>query len=166
MSDALAVDHPFPDIDVVDPHGSPRRLRDEIGGRVAVVHFMRSSSCPVCLAHAAAMQRMKDAGEVGDAVLILVAPGAAAEAADAARRAAGRAPSIRVRASVDGHERSGLTTTAFLQRSATVVVDPAGDIRDARIAALPTASFDADAVRAALAGIAAQAWERSLEDGS
>jgi peroxiredoxin len=141
----------LPPLDLVDEAGEPTSLAQEVGGRLAVVHLMRSSSCPVCLAHAAALQRMLDDGTLGDAVVLLIAPGGADEARDAAQRAARRAPSARVLASDTAHARLGLGTVALLQQSATIVLDPTGVVRSVRASTLPTGSFSAEEVRSAVA---------------
>jgi peroxiredoxin len=140
----------LPPLVLVAPDGQRRALGDVVAGRAAVVHFMRSANCPVCLAHAAQVQRMHDGGELGDAAFLLLAPGAAAEAATAAERAARRAPLAEVWATGD-HADAGLRKVALLQHSGTFVLDPHGVVRSARTSALPVSSFSADEVRAALA---------------
>ncbi|PFG41817.1 peroxiredoxin [Isoptericola jiangsuensis] len=143
----------FPALELVAPDGAHRTLSDVLDGRPAVVHLMRSATCPVCLAHAAHVQRMHDAGELGGAAFLLLAPGDAAEAATAAQRAARRSPVAEVWATGDGHGAAGLDKVALLQHSGTFVLDGAGTVLAARTAALPPASFDAAEVRGALAAL-------------
>ena len=133
MITTLETGRQFPAVDLVSASGAETTLAAEIGGRIAVVHVMRSSSCPVCLAHAAALQRLLDSGSLGDAVAVLIAPGGAAEAEDAASRAGRRSP------------------VAFLQQSATIVVAAVGTVRSIRASTLPTGSVSADEVRTAVA---------------
>ncbi|WP_228484596.1 redoxin family protein [Microbacterium cremeum] len=160
MNTTLETGRPLPVLDLVSATGAETSLAREIAGRIAVVHLMRTSSCPVCLAHAAALQRMSDDGSLGDALLVLIAPGGAAEASDAAARAARRSPSATVFASASAHAALGLGTVALLQQTATIVVDPAGAVRSVRASTLPTGSFSADEVRAAVA--AASSGEGSV----
>ncbi|GAA1977390.1 peroxiredoxin family protein [Isoptericola halotolerans] len=140
----------LPPLGLVAPDGQRRTLADVLAGRPAVVHFMRSATCPVCLAHAATVQRMHDAGELHGAAFLLLAPGSSPEAATAAGRAARRAPLAEVWATGD-HSDVGLQKIALLQHSGTFVVDDGGAVRSARTSALPVSSFSADEVRAALA---------------
>ena len=151
MITTLETGRQFPAVDLVSASGAETTLAAEIGGRIAVVHVMRSSSCPVCLAHAAALQRLLDSGSLGDAVAVLIAPGGAAEAEDAASRAGRRSPAALVFASESAHAELGLGTVAFLQQSATIVVDAVGTVRSIRASTLPTGSFSADEVRTAVA---------------
>ncbi|WP_277207728.1 hypothetical protein [Isoptericola croceus] len=139
----------LPPLSLVGPDGRRRGLHEVIAGRAAVVHFMRSATCPACLAHAAQVQRMHDAGELGGAAFLLLAPGTAAEAATAAERAARRAPLAEVWATGD-HGDAGLRKVALLQHSGTFVLDARGVVRSARTSALPVSSFSADEVRTAL----------------
>jgi peroxiredoxin len=144
-----ALGSPLPSLTLVAADGERRQLDDVVAGRAAVVHFMRSATCPVCLAHAAQVQRMHDAGELGTAAFLLLAPGGAAEAATAAERAARRSPLAEVWATGD-HADAGLRKVALLQHSGTFVLDGRGVVRSARTSALPVSSFSADDVRAAL----------------
>lgn len=116
MITTLETGQQFPTLDLVSASGAETSLARETGGRVAVVHLMRSSSCPVCLAHAAALQRLLDSGSLGDAIAVLIAPGRAAEAEDAASRAARRSPAALVFASESAHAALGLETVALLQQ--------------------------------------------------
>ncbi|MCS0498781.1 hypothetical protein [Protaetiibacter mangrovi] len=129
----------FPALDLVDADGHVAPLSELIGGRRAVVHFMRSPSCPVCLGHGAVLQRMRSAGEIPDVPIVFVAPGGADAAAEAQARLAGRG--IVVRASDDAHPALGLGRFLALQHSGTFVLDADGAVLSAVSAAIPTASF-------------------------
>ncbi|MCP2635347.1 redoxin domain-containing protein [Microbacterium sp. HD4P20] len=160
MNTTLETGLAFPALDLVSASGAESSLAAQIGGRIAVVHVMRSSSCPVCLAHAAALQRLLDSGALGDTVAVLIAPGGVEEAKDAAARAARRSPSAEVFASESAHAVLGLGTVALLQQSATIVVDSAGVVRSVRASTLPMGSFSADEVRTAVADAARDAAAR------
>lgn len=153
------------DIDLIAPDGSTSTLRAAHHGTSAVVHFMRTSSCPVCLAHIATMQRMKDSGELGSAALVVVAPGAQQQAEDAAARVSRRAPGASTWASPDGHAALGLVKGALLQHSGTYVVDASSVVRAVTISANPLQGFSPSDTRTALAEIA-QAVEGSRGLGS
>lgn len=151
MISTLKTGQHVPALELVSASGAETSLEREITGRVAVVHLMRTSSCPVCLAHAAAIQRMSDSGSLADAVVVLIAPGGVGEAQDAAARAARRSPSAMVFASEDAHAALGPGKAALLQQSATIVLDTAGTVRAVRASTLPTRSFSAEEVRGAVA---------------
>jgi peroxiredoxin len=161
----IAIGDRLADIELIAPDGTTSSLRTALGGTSAVVHFMRSSSCPVCLAHIAMMQRMKDAGELGDAVIVVVAPGAQPEAEDAAARVSRRAPGASTWSSPDGHAALGMARGALLQHSGTFVVDAASVVRAVTLSANPLQGFSPSATSAALAEIA-QAPVRSRGAGS
>lgn len=143
-----AVGTVFPDLELVDANGSRGRLADLVAGGAAVVHFMRSSTCPVCLGHAAVLERMRTSGEIPDVTIVFVAPGGAAEAGEAASRLRGRR--IHVRASGDAHASLGLGRFLALQHSGTVVLDPERAVLSAVSAAIPVASFSRAEIIAAL----------------
>jgi hypothetical protein len=138
----------FPDLELVDAEGNLGRLADLVDGRAAVVHFMRSSTCPVCLGHAAVLEKMRATGDIPDVELVFIAPGGAAEAAEAGARLRGRR--IQVRASGDAHASLGLGRFLALQHSGTVVLDPERAVLSAVSAAIPVASFSRAETIAAL----------------
>ncbi|MDG6105108.1 redoxin domain-containing protein [Dactylosporangium aurantiacum] len=119
------------------------------GARGVVLYFMRAASCPVCLRHARALAALRLADR--DVTPVVVVPGGAAEAARV-RRAAG---DVRVVSSTGAgaHHAVGLTRTLLLQHSGTLLVDAAGDVRYRLGATLPTGSFDAAALNAAVAAL-------------
>lgn len=144
---APAVGTPFPELSVAASDGAFVSLRTILpADRAAVVFFMRTSSCPVCRAHIRALQRMAEAGELGDAHVVIVVPGAPADA-----RAVQRITTLQTVASADAHGAVGLGRFLTLQHSGTFVLDPAQCVLARRTSALPTASFSRAEVRAALA---------------
>ncbi|WP_448810813.1 hypothetical protein [Agromyces bauzanensis] len=144
-----AIGSPMPDISLVDPSGAQSTLHKVRGASVAIVQFMRSSTCPVCLAHARTITRMLDSSEFGDARHLLIAPGAADAAALAARRL-GDSPAS-VWGSGADHAAVGLGRFLTIQHSGTFVLDDDGTVLLARAATLPTASFSRSETLAALA---------------
>ena len=129
----------FPDLELIDEDGGRSQLSELIDGRSAVVHFMRSSTCPVCLGHAAVLDKLRASGEIPDIEIVFIAPGGAAEAAEAAGRLRGRR--VQVRASGDAHTSLGLGRFLAVQHSGTVVLDPTRSVLSAVSAVIPTASF-------------------------
>jgi len=153
MPDTIAVPGvgtPLTDIPLLNAAGATSRLSDEIAGAPAVVFFMRAADCAVCAGHARALARMAEAGELRGARAIVIAPGDASEAQRASDRIG--SPALTVRASGDHHADLGLDRFLMLQHSGTFVTDPRGTILSATTSALPTASFSAAKVRAALGG--------------
>lgn len=144
------VGDPMPDIALVDAGGRSSTLEDVRDGRRAIVHFMRTSTCPVCLAHAATVQRLFDAGEIADAAFVLVPPGGPDEAATTAGRMAARGIRAEVWASGTDHGSVGLGQFLGLQHSGTFVIDEGGLLLAVRTSTLPTGSFSRDEVVAAL----------------
>ena len=116
------------------------------GSGGAVIFFMRSSTCPVCLAHVRALQKMSDAGQLHGARGIVVTPGGVDEATAVARRT-----TLSVFGSGDHHRNIGLGRFLTLQHSGTFVVDGAGRVLTRRTSALPTASFSKREITEALA---------------
>jgi peroxiredoxin len=145
-----AVGMAITDIPLIDAHGASSRLVQETLGRPAVVFFMRAADCPVCLGHVRVLGRMLAAGDLGDARVVVVAPGDASDAATARRRIADA--SLEVRASGTHHADLGLGRFLTLQHSGTFVLDAEGLVRSAVTSALPTASFSKSKVLAALRG--------------
>jgi hypothetical protein len=80
-----------------------------------------------------------------------VVPGGAAEV-ERVRRVAGVAPNVSVVSSdgVAAHRAAGLDRTLLLQHSATLLFDASGQERYRLAATLPTGSFDAAGLVAAL----------------
>jgi peroxiredoxin len=147
-----AVGGTMPDIALVDAGGRRSTLAAVSDRRRAIVHFMRSSTCPVCLAHAASIQRLFDAGEVADAAFILVPPGGPDEAAVTERRVRqARGTRAEVWASGLDHASAGLGRFLGLQHSGTFVIDARGVLLAARARALPVGNFSRDEVVSALA---------------
>jgi peroxiredoxin len=146
-----AVGDTMPDVALVDAGGRRSTLATVNGGRRAIVYFMRSSTCPVCLAHAATIQRLFDAREVVDAAFVLVSPGGPDAAAVTERRARARGIHADVWASGGEHERVGLGRFLGLQHSGTFVVDERGVLLAVRTSALPTGNFSRNEVVSALA---------------
>ena len=146
-----AVGDPMPDLSLVDAEGRMSTFDAVRDGRPAIVHFMRSSTCPVCLAHAATIQRLLDAGQVRDSAFLLVPPGGAEEAAVTVGRVrAARGTRAEVWASGTEHGSVGLGRFLGLQHSGTFVVDASGALLAVRTSVLPTASFSRDELIAAL----------------
>lgn len=136
----------FPDIPVIAADGMSSQLSEHlVGGSASVVFFMRSHDCPVCRAHLRTLQRMEDAGELRGARVIIIAPGVAGAAATVQRFTA-----FEVLASGEGHRMVGLGRFLALQHSGTFVLDAAGRVLTRRTSALPTSSFSAAEIRAAL----------------
>jgi peroxiredoxin len=139
----------MPDVALTATDGSASTLLDEVAGSPALVFFMRSSTCPVCLAHSRAIVGMLEAGELPDHRFVLIAPGGAAEAAQVEKSVA--SPPAVVRASGEGHRDVGLGRFLMLQHSGSFLLDADGRVRYSRTGTLPTQSFSADEIRAALA---------------
>jgi len=139
----------MPDIGLTGPDGSAERLTSVIADSRAVVFFMRSSSCAICLAHAVALEKMAQKGELSGARAIVVTPGDSSDAAKVAARLAAGAASVW--ASGTEHAAVGLGTFLAIQHSGTFVLAADGTVLAARAATIPTGSFSRDEVLAALA---------------
>jgi len=133
----------MPDLALQTPDGSSTTLRAESAGSRAVVFFMRAASCQICLGHVASLERL-----AVDAKAIVVVPGDSTAAASVARRAGS---GLRVLASGDAHAAAGLGTFLTIQHSGTFVLDESGTVLAVRTATIPTGSFNAAEVVAALA---------------
>lgn len=142
---APAVGTTMPDIHLIAADGKESRLAQQLGDGGAVVFFMRAASCPICLAHAATAVRMAAAGELGDAALVVITPGDAADAAAVTKRL--RSPAW---ASGTAHANAGLGSTLLIQHSGTFVLDAAGTVLHAQTSVLPTGNFSAEAVKRTL----------------
>jgi hypothetical protein len=140
----------MPDIDLVGPDGHATTLHRVRGEEPAVIYFLRSATCPICLRHARTLVGLAASGELaGDRVLLIV-PGGAAEAATVA----GRVPGAEAMswASGDGHARAGLATFLTVQHSGTFAVSAGGAVRYRRTATVPSNSFSGTELLAARTG--------------
>jgi len=140
----------FPDAPVSTANGTHSTLHAELASSPTVLYFMRSSHCPVCGSHVRALIREAGAGAYGDARVVIVVPG---EAADAAHIAAKAGSAASVIASTAAHAEAGLDVKTGLQQSGTFVLDAAGTVVSARIATVPTGAFDHREVLATLASL-------------
>jgi peroxiredoxin len=138
--DVPAVDGAMPDIALQDANGRATTLSSIRGAAATVVYFLRSSSCPACIKHARILADLADADQLGGAVLVLITPGEAAEAAELASRV----PSSKASkwASGTAHTSAGLGKFLFLQHSGTFVINADGTVRYRRTATLPFLSMD------------------------
>jgi peroxiredoxin len=137
----------LPDIPLTAPDGSSSTLDAVRAGRPALVLFMRSSTCPVCHAHARDIVRLGRAGGLRGAAFILIAPGDG----DDARVARDRQGSdlAEVWASGDHHADIGLGRFLALQHSGSFVLDADGTILHGQTSTLPMGAFTrADAIAA------------------
>jgi peroxiredoxin len=146
--------HVLPDLRLTDRRGLPVALSGLLASGPAVLFFLRTASCPACLAHARRLVAAHSAGRVRPQV-VLVTPGGAHEAAAVERkvtaRTAGALPEgVLVVASGDAHRFAGLGRTLMLQHSGTLVVDVQGKIGYALTATFPTRSYDEGELIAAL----------------
>jgi peroxiredoxin len=145
-----AIGQAIADIPLLAADGSATRLLSEIAGhRRAVLFFMRAADCPVCVAHARVLARLAQAGDLGEAKVLVIAPGEA----DAARLAVRRigSPTVEVRASGTHHAELGLGRFLGVQHSGTFVTTETGKVLSAVTSMLPTGSFSKVKVLAALA---------------
>lgn len=141
----------FPDIEFVDPSGTPRRRSDITSGAPAVLFFLRTSTCPACLAHARTLARLAAAGELGHATVLLIAPGGTAEA----QQLVARVPSdlVHVGATGTAHAEAGLARPMMWQTSGTFVLDQEGVVLSATTSVNPMSGFSQAAVLDALASL-------------
>jgi peroxiredoxin len=138
----------MPELSLTDRAGVRSTLTAARGAGPAVVFFLRSASCPVCVRHARALVAMAERGELADHAVMLVVPGGAAEAGQLQRRlTSGR---ITAWASGEGHAAAGLGTFLSLQHSGTFVLSAAGAVVYRRTSLLPTGSFSAGELLKAL----------------
>ncbi|HTJ32624.1 MAG TPA: hypothetical protein VL738_05290 [Dactylosporangium sp.] len=108
--------------------------------------FMRAGNCAICLRHVRALAGLDLPGR-GVAVAVVV-PGGPAEA-ERVRRVAGALPVVSS-AGAAAHRSAGLDRTLLVQHSGTVLIDAQGEERYRLAATLPTGSFDAAALTAAV----------------
>lgn len=134
------------DIDLVSADGALTTLGAVRANQRTVVFFLRASSCAICLGHATAIHAMAAAGELGDALVVLVTPGDAAQAARASARLNGAA----VFASGDEHAEVGLGKFLAIQHSGTFLVAADGSVLYSKTSTLPMGSFSKPELVAAL----------------
>lgn len=149
LAPPLAVGDAMLDIALRRPDGTAAGLREVVAGRAAVVYFMRTSTCPVCHSHVAALVRAAEARRLPGAAVHVLVPGEPSDAADVRRRIPSRA--VAVWATGTGHAEAGLGRFLALQHSGVFLLDAAGGVRYRRSAALPTQSFDLGELLTALA---------------
>lgn len=140
----------MPDLTLVSPGGDRTSLRAVRDNAPAVVYFLRASTCPICLRHARTLAQLAQAGDLGPAAVILIAPGGL----DEAREVAAKVPSSAVTAwaSGTGHARAGMGTFLSVQHSGTFLIGADGTVRYRRTAALPLRSLDRAELLAAIPG--------------
>lgn len=144
------VGSPMTDVALTSSSGKSSSLRAEIDGTPALVFFMRASTCPVCLAHARAILKMVDGGALIGHRFVVIAPRGAEDAARVVSSL--KSPLASVWASGSGHSDVGLGRFLSIQHSGTFLVGADGIVRHARTGVLPTQSFSAREVIAALEG--------------
>jgi peroxiredoxin len=140
----------LPDASVVSAQGHASGLRSTVGSRPAAVFFMRASTCAVCVKHARTLAGMADELAAHGTSAVVVVPGGQPEAQAVARKV-GTAVTVVASDPAAAHAAAGLDRTLFLQHSGTFLVDADGIVRYAKTATLPTGSFSADELRAAVA---------------
>ena len=122
-----AVGEPLPDIPLTAADGGTSTLHGARAGRRALVLFMRSSTCPVCHAHAREIVRLADAGALRGAAFLLIAPGDSGEARTVEERLGSTV--AETWSSGDHHDDIGLGTFLRLQHSGSFVLDADGRVR-------------------------------------
>jgi len=146
----LTVGDTLPTLALRTPDDAPAATALGRGG--AILYFMRSSDCPLCLGHVRALvARASELAAIGVEVTIVVPDGPAA-----ARQvsAAVRAP-FAVVAGDDAHGVVGLRRVMFdgLHRSGTITVGKDGRVASIRRASMPFGAFnDADVSRCVAQG--------------
>jgi len=146
----------LPELTLTDHRGHRLSTSELLGGAPTVLYFMRAASCPVCVGHARSLVAAHLAGRVPEPI-VLVVPGGADEAgvvhAKVIARVAALPDTVRIVASGDAHETTGLQRTLTLQHSGTVVVDARHRIRYSRTAVMPTGSYSERDLTAALSAL-------------
>jgi peroxiredoxin len=137
----------IPDLPLLAATGAST-LHQVLDSRRAVVFFLRSADCAICLGHVKKLMRMEEAGELRGAQVVLIAPGDRDAAAELTRRVAN--PQATTWASGEHHADIGLGKFLAVQHSGTFVVDAEGRILSRRTSVLPMSSFSGDEVVAAL----------------
>ena len=142
-----AVGSKMANVRLTDPAGTTAELDALRAGERAVVFFLRASSCAICLGHAKSIVALAADGSLGDARVILVTPGDAAQAQLASSRVAGAT----VWASGDAHAEVGLGKFLAIQHSGTFLVAADGSVLYTKTSTLPMASFSKPGLLAAIA---------------
>jgi hypothetical protein len=120
------------------------RLRGD--GKGLVLYFIRAANCMVCLRH---VKNLAGLGLAARGVTgAVVVPGGPAEV-ERVRRVAGGLTVVSSQG-VAAHRAAGLDRTLIMQHSGTLLFDAAGQERYRLAATLPTGSFDAAALGAAI----------------
>ena len=140
LAPPLAIGDPMPDIVLRRPDGSDARLRDVVVGSGSLVYFMRTSTCPVCHRHVAALVDAAEAGRFGDRAVHVLVPGEPDDAAYVRSRVP--SPAVTVWSTGTGHAQAGLGRFLTLQHSGVFLLADDGAVRYRRSAAVPTQSFD------------------------
>src|SRR3954452_9014842 len=83
----------LPDLHLTDRHGHSVALSRLLASGPAVLYFLRTASCPACLAHARRLVAARSAGRVRPQV-VLVTPGGTGEAAAVDRKVAARTSGV------------------------------------------------------------------------
>ncbi|WP_353809699.1 TlpA family protein disulfide reductase [Agromyces sp. SYSU T00194] len=148
---ALAVGNALPATELTTADGGSTTIAELLDGRPAVVHFMRTSTCPACLSVGKRLASLHRNGDLGDARVIFLTPGTGADAAQAASRLD---ETVRVAAVGPHHGVFGLRRSGQFQESATAVVDADGTVIQVTTAAMPAKSFDRAATLDAIAQLA------------
>jgi peroxiredoxin len=130
----------MPDLTLVSADGNRTSLHAVRGGRATVAYFLRAADCPICLKHARSLAELAEAGNLGGASVILIAPGGAPEAAAVAAKVPWAA--VTAWASGTGHAAAGLGTFLSIQHSGTFLVAADGTIRYRRTSAVPQMSLN------------------------
>ncbi|THV28367.1 peroxiredoxin family protein [Glycomyces paridis] len=138
------------DLDLEDTSGDQIRL----GGRHALLYFMRSTTCPVCNGHVRDLAKRADLFAAADVrVLIAVPEGRGEAAAWRARR--GVPFEVVTGRSGTPHESVGLVRKVFgaMQQSGSILLDRGGAVRHAHAATMPTAGYDRKGILAAVGSL-------------
>jgi peroxiredoxin len=141
----------MPEIALVSPTNSATTLLTVTSTTKALVYFMRSSTCPVCNGHIAAMVRMVAAGELQGVALVIVTPGGAAEAAKVAAKVPAGVGSVFATDTTAGLAAVGLGSSLLIQHSGSFVLAADGTVLSSRTGTNPMTSFSRSEVLAALA---------------
>ncbi len=149
----VETDQRFPlDLTVLAGDGSRITVADLRGpARAVAMYFMRTGTCPVCQHHARAFVRL-DLLDHGVRPVIVV-PGPPTHGTRV-RRLVGDRATVVSSTDAQAHQAGGLHRTLLLQHSGVALVDAAGAVRYRLVSALPTASFDGPALRAAIEELA------------
>lgn len=143
----IAPGDPAPDLLLDDTTGTRFRLSDYRGTAAVLLYFLRSTTCPVCNAHARDLARHRP--DFPDTEILLAVPEPRPTAATWQARTG---TPFRV---VPGrpHDAFGLARKLFgtMQQSGTVLIDPHGTVRHTHHSTSPLTGYDRRSVLAALA---------------